>query len=65
MKVFIHFILSILFLNAIQADLELKLVINLFRHGARLPYVPTHLSRHEDENPLIDDSDLTPIGMRQ
>lgn len=42
-----------------------ELVISLFRHGARLPYVPT-FGNYDfyDEKALIDDSDLTPVGMR-
>lgn len=65
MKHFMKIVLSILIMNTVKGDLELKMVINLFRHGARLPYVPSQLGGKEDENPLIDDSDLTPIGMRQ
>lgn len=37
------------------------MLIEFFRHGARLPYIPYKLSKP----PIIDDSDLTAIGMRQ
>lgn len=65
MSMITRFIICVLSLHVCHSQLQTKMVINFFRHGARLPYVPNHLELGLHEDPLIDDSDLTPIGMRQ